>query len=348
MSLVSQLQTAFTRVGTEFKAIRTLIGGSATADITGLTTTDKSSLVAAINEVDANAGGTPSDASETVKGIVELATQAETNTGTDDVRAITPLKFATRLAAVVVDASATVKGIVELATDAETTTGTDTTRATTPANVKAAIDARTASATAAGIVELATDAETTTGTDTARATTPANVKAAIDARTASATAQGIVELATNAETLTGTDTARAVTPAGLASLKGVANGLASLDGSGFIPSAQIPGSYDEVLEYANFAAFPGTGSTGKIYIALDTNLTYRWSGSAYAALDPSLALGETSTTAYRGDRGKTAYDHSQTTGNPHGTTAADVGALSTANAGDHTTDFAAGFVAALS
>lgn len=40
-----------------------------------------------------------------------------------------------------------------------------------------------------------------------------------------------------------------------------------------------------------------------------------------------LALGETSTTAYRGDRGKIAYDHSQiTTGNPHGTTAADVGA----------------------
>lgn len=38
-----------------------------------------------------------------------------------------------------------------------------------------------------------------------------------------------------------------------------------------------------------------------------------------------LALGETSSTAYRGDRGKTAYDHSQTTGNPHGTTAADVG-----------------------
>lgn len=38
-----------------------------------------------------------------------------------------------------------------------------------------------------------------------------------------------------------------------------------------------------------------------------------------------LTLGETSSTAYRGDRGKTAYDHSQTTGNPHGTTAADVG-----------------------
>lgn len=99
MTLVSQLQTAFTRVGTEFKSIRTLIGGSATADISGLTTTDKSSLVAAINEVDANAGGTPSDASETVKGIAELATQAETTTGTDDARIVTPLKLQQKLTA---------------------------------------------------------------------------------------------------------------------------------------------------------------------------------------------------------------------------------------------------------
>jgi hypothetical protein len=39
----------------------------------------------------------------------------------------------------------------------------------------------------------------------------------------------------------------------------------------------------------------------------------------------ALELGETSTTAYRGDRGKTAYDHSQAAGNPHGTTKSDVG-----------------------
>lgn len=45
----------------------------------------------------------------------------------------------------------------------------------------------------------------------------------------------------------------------------------------------------------------------------------------------NLALGETSATAYRGDLGKIAYDHSQATGNPHGTTAADVGALATAD-----------------
>ena len=82
-----------------------------------------------------------------------------------------------------------------------------------------------------------------------------------------------------------------------------------------------------MVEVANFAALPGTGETGLIYVTLDTNLTYRWSGSAYVEISASLALGETSGTAYRGDRGKTAYDHSQvTTGNPHGTTAADVGA----------------------
>lgn len=99
MSLVSNLQTAFTRVGTEFKSIRTLISGTATGDISGLTTTDKSSLVAAVNEVKAGATGSPPAASETVAGVAELATQAEVNTGTDDSRIVTALKFATRLAA---------------------------------------------------------------------------------------------------------------------------------------------------------------------------------------------------------------------------------------------------------
>lgn len=102
-------------------------------------------------------------------------------------------------------------------------------------------------------------------------------------------------------------------------------GKADLVG-GLVPANQLPSYVDDVLEYANLASFPGTGETGKIYVALDTNLTYRWSGSTYAALDPSLALGETATTAYRGDRGKIAYDHSQSTGNPHGLTLSDIGA----------------------
>lgn len=95
---------------------------------------------------------------------------------------------------------------------------------------------------------------------------------------------------------------------------------------GKVPASQLPSYVDDVLEYANFAALPGTGETGKIYVTLDTNLTYRWSGSAYVEISASLALGETLATAYRGDRGKTAYDHSQTTtGNPHGTTKTDLG-----------------------
>ena len=54
---------------------------------------------------------------------------------------------------------------------------------------------------------------------------------------------------------------------------------------------------------------PSAGETGKIYVTLDTNLTYRWSGASYIEISKSLALGETSNTAYRGDRGKTSYDH---------------------------------------
>lgn len=91
--------------------------------------------------------------------------------------------------------------------------------------------------------------------------------------------------------------------------KGAANGLAELDANGLVPSSQLPSYVDDVLEYASKSAFPATGTAGKIYVALDTNLTYRWSGSAYVEISPSLALGETSSTAYRGDRGKTAYDH---------------------------------------
>lgn len=112
-----------------------------------------------------------------------------------------------------------------------------------------------------------------------------------------------------------------------ASQKGQANGVAELDSTGKVPASQLPAYVDDVVEYDNLEVFPETGEDGKIYIAKDTNLTYRWSGTKYVEISASLALGETSSTAYRGDRGKTAYDHSQITqGNPHGTTADDVGA----------------------
>ena len=95
---------------------------------------------------------------------------------------------------------------------------------------------------------------------------------------------------------------------------------------GLVPANQLPGYVDDVLEYADLASFPLLGEASKLYIAIDTNLVYRWSGSTYAVTSSSLALGDTSTTAYRGDRGKTAYDHSQATGNPHNLPAASTGA----------------------
>ena len=79
--------------------------------------------------------------------------------------------------------------------------------------------------------------------------------------------------------------------------------VATLDG-GKIPAAQLPSYVDDVLEYDSLGAFPGTGESGKIYVATDTDLTYRWSGTGYVEISKSLALGETASTAYAGDKGK--------------------------------------------
>jgi Pectate lyase superfamily protein len=73
----------------------------------------------------------------------------------------------------------------------------------------------------------------------------------------------------------------------VAANKGVANGYASLDASTKVPAAQLPSYVDDVIEYANLAAFPATGATGIIYVALDTNKIYRWSGSIYVEISPS-------------------------------------------------------------
>ncbi len=85
---------------------------------------------------------------------------------------------------------------------------------------------------------------------------------------------------------------------------GKANGVATLGADGKVPTSQLPSYVDDVLEYENKAAFPATGEEGKIYVAKDTNLTFRWSGSSYVEISASLALGETNSTAYAGDKGK--------------------------------------------
>lgn len=118
-------------------------------------------------------------------------------------------------------------------------------------------------------------------------------------------------------------------------LKGAKSGVAELDDNGKVPASQLPSYVDDVIEgyYSDGKFYVESGhtteiigETGKIYIDLSTNKTYRWSGSTYVVISETLALGETSSTAYRGDRGKIAYDHSQTTsGNPHNVTKSDVG-----------------------
>jgi hypothetical protein len=86
------------------------------------------------------------------------------------------------------------------------------------------------------------------------------------------------------------------------SAKGQANGYASLDSSGLVPSTQLPSYVDDVEEYANLAGFPATGSSGKIYVTVDTAKTYRWSGSTYVEISASPgstdAVSEGSTNLY--------------------------------------------------
>lgn len=102
--------------------------------------------------------------------------------------------------------------------------------------------------------------------------------------------------------------------------KGIAGGVAELDSTGKVLAAQLPSFVDDVVEgYLSGGKMYKeaehttviTGESGKIYIDLHTSKTYRWSGTTYIVISDTIALGETSATAYRGDRGKTAYDHSQ-------------------------------------
>jgi len=74
--------------------------------------------------------------------------------------------------------------------------------------------------------------------------------------------------------------------------KGTVNGVAELNEFGFVKNEQLPSYVDDVLEYANLAAFPVTGESGKIYIAIDTNKTYRWGGTIYVVISETLTISE--------------------------------------------------------
>jgi hypothetical protein len=69
---------------------------------------------------------------------------------------------------------------------------------------------------------------------------------------------------------------------------GQPNGIATLNGDGKVPATQLPSYVDDVVEAANLGALANTGETGKIYVTLDDNKTYRWTGSAYVEISASL------------------------------------------------------------
>ena len=119
---------------------------------------------------------------------------------------------------------------------------------------------------------------------------------------------------------------------------GMPEGVATLDATGKVPSSQLPSFVDDVIEVDSFDLLPETGETGKIYVTKDTNLTYRWSGSQYVEISESLALGETSSTAYPGDKGKATTDkvnaHTSDYNNPHEVDKAQVGLGNVDNTAD--------------
>lgn len=332
MSLASNVLDGFVRVATEFKTIRTLISGSATGTIAGLTTTDKSSLVAAINEVDANASGAPPDASTTVKGIVELATNAETATGTDATRAITPAALASLgLGAPPSAATEAAAGIAELATQAETNTGTDDARIVTPLKFQTRLAAY-AQPLAANLTTLAAVASGVMGR---------TLLGTADAAAAK-TALGLAAVATSgsaSDITTGTLPSSVLPPLSITEVNVVNSQAAMLalaaqrgdvakrtdNGNTYILSTDSPGTLADWIEVT---------ASGDV-------LTVNGQAGTVVLTKADVGLGNVDNTS---DANKPVSTATQTALNLKAN-AADV--YTQAQIGDPATDFAAGFVAAL-
>ena len=182
-------------------------------------------------------GGSVSDASTTVKGKIEIATNTEVQTGTDTARAITPagLQACT--------GTTTRAGVLELATNTEVQTGTDTARAITPAGLQAC----TGTTTRAGVLELATNTETLTGTDTARAITPANLTAKINE---------LEKYTTGSNTLNASNTGAVVYMTG---------------GSVTLPANCPEGTHFTIINNTGAAITVGLGTGGSVVSGLPNN-----------------------------------------------------------------------------
>lgn len=247
MTLDTNLRNFATDIATNHKAMKTLINGN-TADLSALTTTQKSNLVAAINEVAAAVGGAGAVIDDGALSALTVWSSSKTNTEIQEAVASiidgAPelLDTLNELAAAIGDdpnfAATIAAQIGGKANAVHTHAAADIASGTiAAARLPIATDVAT------GIVELATVAEAIAGTDTALAVTPAGLKGVADTKApiahvhaagdvtsgtflparlpaATETAIGAVEIATVAEVAAGTDNVRAVTALGIAGTVG--------------------------------------------------------------------------------------------------------------------------------
>lgn len=322
-SLQARLADLITAIGTDYKQFRTWITGSTSGTLATLTTTDKSSLIAAINEVKAGSAGAPPDASEAVKGIIELATQAETNTGTDDARAVTPLKLQTRMAAYAQPLDQDLTDIAALTTTAFGRSFLDRADATAGRTLLGLGTAATTNASAYEVAGAAAAAQAASQpldsdlTAIAALTTTAYGRAFLALAdqaalmglvpASSETVQGKIEIATQTETNTGTDDVRAVTPlkfqtrlaayaqpldsdlTAIAALTTTAYGRAFLALADQAALQALLGLDTDVALAANSDAKIATQKATKAYVdgILDANNAFTYKGVIDASTNPN-------------------------------------------------------------
>lgn len=272
MSLQIRLNDLAVAVATDIKQLRIWATGSSTGDLTGLTTTVKTSLLAAINEINAKPSASP--ASETVSGTAEIATQAETNAGTDDARMITPLKFQTRMAAYAQPLAA---NLTDLAGQASTSYGRALLNVADQAGLTALI--RTASETLTGVARFATQAETNAGTLDTVVVTPLKFQTRLAAYAQPLAANlttlaGVASGAFGRTLLTSAAASDARTSLGLAAV--ATSGSASDITTGTLPTSVLPPlSINEIYTVASQAAMLAlTAQRGDMAIRTDLGRTF--------------------------------------------------------------------------
>jgi len=168
MSLQGRLGDFVVAVGTDYKQLRTWITGAATGDLTGLSTTAKGNLIAAINEVNSKAAGAPANASESQAGVAAIATTTNTTDGTDDAKIVTPLKLQQKLTNFAQPLNANLTNLANLA--GQTSYGRAFLTLANQAGLVSLIP--TASDTVVGISRNATQTEVNAGTNDVTAVTP--------------------------------------------------------------------------------------------------------------------------------------------------------------------------------